>query len=399
MSILLSNETRSPLPGGAVGERSFGANPGSSESVDPVSSIPVDPFAADPFPADPFGKFEEFREEAFFPVRREPVCLEKNGQPVPGYRAIVGPEENGKAQVFSVVSAGYRLLWNEQVVEIGRRLFAKVFGAAAARDMVLLAWGMPASRASFHADFSARCLGFVVGGDGLWGRFLRVKNSYNKSCQVRFCIGALRYSCGNGLPIEVGFSKMVGDTTEDPHRRTMEEWIRDIEEHEFTAGEIRRFSDERIRAQLARIESVPVAGDEFLAGLVQILGITPPAFPDPARPGERFDAENTPTPRQWRYWGDLGHHLERLARKYRASQGDNAFALLNAATDYASDRNAPGMHVERLTTLPFRPGHFFQKLSKPGARFEVFADDRAAAERLRTAAGGRGHFSYRLERS
>lgn len=394
MSTPFSNETRLPLPGRAAGVHPPGLVSGTPDPAGGAASAP-----ADPFPADPFGDFERFREAAFFPVRPEPMQLEKNGQPVPGYRAIVGPGENGKEKIFSVVSEGYELIRNEQVFEIGRRLFAKVFGGAAARDMLLLGWGMPESRASFHADFSARCLGFVVAGDGPWSRFLRVKNSYNKSCQVRFCVGVLRFSCGNGLPIEGGTSRMVGDTFEDRHRRTMDEWIRDLEEREFTAADLRQFEVERIRAQLARIESVPVPGEQFLAGLVRVLGIDPPAFPDPARRGERFASEGTLTPKRRRYWAALGRHLEGLAQKYRASQGDNAFALLNAATDYASDRNAPGMHVDRLTTLQFRPGRLFRELSEPGARFEVSEDDLAAARRLRNAVGRDDHFSYRLERS
>ena len=388
MSTPFSNESRRPLPGGATGEHSPALVPGSPDPAGGATAAP-----ADPFPADPFGDFERFREAAFFPVRPEPMRLEKNGRPVPGYRAIVGPGENGKDRVFSVVSEGYELLRNEQVVEIARRLFAKVFGGAAARDMLILDWGMPKSRASFHADFSARCLGFVVAGDGPWSRFLRVKNSYNKSCQVRFRVGVLRFSCGNGLPIEGSLSRMEGDTFEDRHRRTKDEWIHDLEEREFTASDIRQFDVERIRAQLARIESVPVPGEQFLAGLVRILGIEPPAFPDLARREERF-AEGTITPKRRRYWAALGHHLEGLVQKYRESQGDNAFALLNAATDYASDRNAPGMHVDRLSSLQARCGRVLQELSEPDARLEVFEEDLAAARRLRNAARRHDHFSY-----
>lgn len=389
MSTTFSNESRRLASGGTAGEHSPAVVPAPLDSAGGATAAP-----ADPFPADPFGDFERFREEAFFPVRPEPMQLATNGRPVPGYRAIVGPGENGKDRVFSVVSEGYELLRNEQVVEIGRRLFAKVFGGAAARDLLILDWGMPKSRASFHADFSARCLGFVVAGDGPWSRFLRVKNSYNKSCQVRFCVGVLRFSCGNGLPIEGGLSRMEGDTFEDRHHRTKEEWIHDLEEREFTAAEIRQFDVERIRAQLARIESVPVPGEQFLAGLVRVLGIDPPAFSDPTRQEARVDAERALTPKRWRYWAALGHHLEGLAQKYRESQGDNAFALLNAATDYASDRNAPGMHVDRLTTLQLRPGRLFSELSEPGARFEVSEDDLAAARRLRNAARRHDHFSY-----
>lgn len=394
MSILLSNETRSPLPGGAVGERSLRAIPGSSEPAGQASSAPRDPFLT-----PPIDRFRKLREAAFFPVRREPVCLAKNGQPVPGYRAIVGPEENGKERIFSVVSEGYRLLLNEQVVEIGRRLFAKLLGDATARDMVVFDWGMPESRASFHADFTAPHLYFEVSGDGHWGRFLRVKNSYNKSCQVRFSIGAHRFHCGNNLLVEASYP-IVGGRIQDAHSRTMEEWIRDLDEQVITQEDVRRFDAERIRTQLARIRSVPVPGDDFLAGLVGILGIAPPASFGPSSSEDRpRRATRRPSPGQWRYWGDLGGHLERLAQQYRASQGDNAFALLNAATDYASDGNAPGMHVERLSGLQARCGAWLQELDRPGTRFEVSADDRAAAERLQTAAGGRGHFSSRFERS
>lgn len=389
MSTPFSNASRRLASGGTAGEHSPAVVPA---PLDPAGRATAAP--ADPFPADPFGDFERFREAAFFPVRPEPMRLEKNGQEVPGYRAIVGPGENGKDRIFSVVSEDYQLLLNEQAVEIGRRLFSKVLGDAAAADMVLVDWGMPESRASFQADFTSRRLRFGVVGDGRWGRFLRVKNSYNKSCQVRFSIGVRRDHCGNNLLVESG-SRIVGGTFEDRHRRTMGEWIRDLEEHEVTEKEVRSFEVERIRAQLERIQSVPVPGDAFLAGLVRILGIAPPASFGPSQPEDRFElGRQRPAPGQWRYWGALCCHLEGLTQKYRASQGDNVFALLNAATDYASDRKAPGMHVERLSGLQARCGRVLQKLSEPDARFEVSEDDFAAARRLRNAARRHDHFSY-----
>lgn len=389
MSTPFSNESRRLPSGGAAGEHSPALVPGSLDSAGAATAAP-----ANPFPADPSGYFERFREAAFFPVRPEPMRLEKNGQPVPGYRAIVGPGENGKETIFSVVSEDYQLLLNEQAVEIGRRLFARVLGDTAAADLVLVDWGMPESRASFQADFTSRRLRFGVAGDGRWGRFLRVKNSYNKSCQVRFSIGVRRYYCGNNLLVEAGYS-IVGDTFEDRHRRTIGEWLSDLEEREVTEEEVRPFDEDRIRAQLERIQSVPVPGDAFLAGLVRILGIAPPDSFGPLPPEARFEpGRRRPAPGQWRYWGALCRHLEGLTQKYRATQGDNAFALLNAATDYASDRRAPGMHVERLSGLQARCGRALQELSEPDARFEVSEEDLAAAWRLRNAARRHDHFSH-----
>lgn len=365
-----------------------------------VAEARTRPFAPDPPPAEVRGALEQLRRDAYFGVREEPLHL-PDGRPVSTHRALVEDRPNG--QVLSVVSGGfrrlrpprslfgedaehlarlsggYRLVTNEEAGEAGRRVFALIFGEGAARELHPINLTMPSTRRFMHADFTADSLDFALWGDDAWKPFLRVTNSYNRTHQLRFTVGVHRLICANGMIGEDGV------TFSDPHRRPLDAWVDDIEKHGETRYGLRRFDPRPVRIRLEHLAEIPVPADHFLAGLVRTLELKPPeglARLDQVSREERGRlARQAPAP----YWGEVGRHLEGLAAKYRESHGDTAFALLGAASEYASRERAPGMHAGRVNALQRRCGALAKALGRPGAEFEVSEAQLAAARRIEIA--------------
>ncbi len=370
-------------------------------------------------PDPPFGgasaALDQLRRDAYFPVREDPLHL-PDGRPVSTHRALVEDRPNGS--ILSVVSGGFRrlrpprslfgdaehlarlaggyhLVTNEEAGEAGRRVFALVFGENAARELRPINLTMPSTRRFMHADFSADSLDFALWGNDAWTPFLRVTNSYNRTHQLRFTVGVHRLICANGMIGEDGV------TFSDPHRHPLAAWMDDIEKHGETRYGLRRFDPRPVRERLERLAEVPVPADHFLAGLVRTLELKPPealARLDQAPREERKRlARRAPAP----YWGSVGRHLEGLAAKYRESHGDTAFALLGAASEYASRERAPGMHAGRVNALQRRCGGFAKALGRPRSRFEVNETQLAAARRIEIAieygAATNGHLRFREE--
>lgn len=326
-------------------------------------------------------RFEEFRRRAFFPVWEAGLCLDDGDfEFVNGYRAIVREDERGKSQILSVVSNRYYLITNEQVCDLARRLFARVFGWSAADAMVPLTWKMPEGRASLHVDFTAHGLRFFEE-DGGWYPFLRASNSYNKTCQVRFTVGVVRVVCANGMIL-----RQV-EVLQDLHTQSMEDWIRTIEEYRFSSEELEQFDTKHIRRGMERLRSIPVPECDFLAGIARALGLRPPPLLDEpqSRSGSTGDGAETHS-RQRQHWADVAHCLNGLALAYRREYGDTAFSLLNAATEYASRTDLPGMHAGRIATLQFRCGRMLDEFDRPNARLRLSEADLTAASRLTAAA-------------
>ena len=90
-------------------------------------------------------------------------------------------------------------------------------------------------------------------------------------------------------------------------------------------------------------------------------------------------------------WVRLGPWLRGLGDKYRNELGATAYALVNAATDYAGDSNAPLVSPGRVDALQVRCGRWMDwtlerygaaLASQPTVEVEVTKESLNAADRL-----------------
>ena len=338
------------------------------------------------------------RLDAFFPVRIE-SAQRPDRTPAPGQRAIV--EEQGN-RVIAIVpdevprqkrrapslfepgaspsrpEGAYRLITNEGACDAARRIFAAVFGESAARAMRPINLTMPAARTFMHADFSAESLRFQTGGGDLWTPFLRVTNSYNLAHRLRFTVGLYRPRPG------AGWIRGDGVTFAEPQRRLLEEWVVALErDPALLLGP--GFAGGGARQSLEYLAEVPAPRPRFLAGLARALDLSPPPGLDRLAEAPPRERERLVRLAPVRHWRRVGRHLLRLADRYLAADGENAYALLGAAAEYASRLKAPGMTVGRFHALQRRCGGIAAALGRPRAVFEPAESELAAARRIEIA--------------
>ena len=301
--------------------------------------------------------------QPFFPVSKMRVHATDSGHTFGRHWAVVSDD---RKEVFSIVTGDYRLVSNLQAYELGRRAFALVFGVKAAAELQLFNVTMPATRSLVHMDLTAEGLGFAPIGEDRWLPFLRVTNSYNRSRALGFAVGACRWICTNGLIFGEQSLKLKVPhmTNEDLERRLVEAFAH------------RRFDVAGCADKLAKLTRLAVPAEQFLAGMLEILDVKPPA-------------ELPQTPARRAEWLRLGPCLRALGEKYQGQFDANAYALVNAASEYASDAEAPLTSPARVDALQFRCGAWVDKVLErhgrspsPGAVVEVAQTSLDAAERL-----------------
>ena len=299
-------------------------------------------------------------DQPFFPVSKVRVRATDTGHTFRRHWAVVSDD---RREILSIVTEDYQLVSNLRAYELGRRAFAFVFGDDAAARLKLFNVTMPATRSWAHIDMTADGLDFAPLDEDHWFPFLRVTNSYNRSRALGFTVGICRDICTNGmifgeqsLKLNVTHAKDV-----DLERRLVEAFGR------------QRFDVAGCADKLARLTKLSVPEERFLAGMLEILEVKLPA--ELSRNAARRDG-----------WLRLGPCLRGLSKKYREELGATAYALVNAATEYASDSNAPLMSPARVDALQFRCGRWVDRtLERDGAVLASRSVVDVSAESLRAA--------------
>ena len=277
-------------------------------------------------------------DQPFFPVSKVRVRTSDTGHKFRRHWAVVSDDTR---EIFSIVPEGYLLVTNMRAYELGRMAFTLVFGADAATRLQLFKVTMPMTRSWVHIDLTAEGLEFVPWEKDTWLPFLRVTNSYNRSHALGFTVGVCRWICTNGMIFgERSFKlKVAHATDENLERRLVEEF-----------GQ-RQFDLTEYGEKLRKLTRLSVPRERFLAGILEILDVKPPAkLP---RQSARRDG-----------WLHLGRHLSGLGARYLEALGPNAYALVNAASEYAGDLHAPLMTTARVNALQSRCGSWVDKVLK-----------------------------------
>lgn len=276
---------------------------------------------------------------AFFPVElRELHCdmsEERGGfRKVPDHRAVVDMKTG---RVFTVVTKNYRLVTNEEAFKAGQKAWASVFdelGVDVSRDMDVFNVVMPKSRSFCHIDLIHREYRSAVWEQEFWLPFVRVTNSYNKKYALHFDLGFVRELCNNGM-----IFRKATIQYKEPH---LHHRIHDTVKFVDRPGWFREMEQDFLRGMddLRRLQ-VPQHYDQAL--MAKALGLQ---FDDLALAGRKRSAaeeRRLKTARKNRQWfkslaGDLcRNYREEFARRDpKLGQHLNAYAIFNAATDFAS---------------------------------------------------------------
>lgn len=300
----------------------------------------------------------ELLEQVLFKVSMVDLLTAEDTMLLRNHRAIVS--ESG--QVFSVVSRGYQLVSHREAYEHGIGVFATTFGSKASAELKIFNVRTPSSGAWVEIDLTADSLAFSPLQGDRWLPFLRVMNSYDRSRSLGFQLGLCRWICKNGMILgrwSATFrTRHRLPTVELPARLRMA-----IDDQNATMDLT------ALKGQLEQLAKVSVPRDAFLPGCLEILQIRPPT-----------DLCNHPHAADWRA---LGVHLNQLATQYTSELGSNAYALVNAASEYASRTSGPLVRAGRIHALQSRCGEWANEVAGSKKGHVDFAKRSASdAERL-----------------
>lgn len=257
------------------------------------------------------------RQKVLFPVAMQPVYLERKREnlfqndyrPVPGFKAIVA-EDDG--HVFSVVAKDYRLVTNEEALELGEVCFGEVFKVIRPEDLSVFNIIMPKTRSFCHVDFTHPETNFELFDKDQWFPYLRVTNSYNRMFALNFDLGFCRGICRNGVIFgrkNIEFKFYHSKTSKDP-----------VVKFKLRAGEFSVLEKQFIES-LRNLKRFHVPPKLMWPLACKVFG---------------FNAPDSPTPRQKEIMEEKRVAISDLSDRYFPELGENGYAALNVLTDYAS---------------------------------------------------------------
>lgn len=306
-------------------------------------------------------------ENALFPVEERPIFLhlkkpkdeslfddELSGgrfDKIKKYKAIVNKAND---YVFSVVSNDYKLITNDEALELGKQCFKKIFSITDFKDMELYNTIMPKTRSFCHLDFIHRQGEFMPWEGEQWFPFLRITNSYNRTRLLRFDIGFCRWICKNGM---IFGSKQI--TLKYTHTTGK---IPTIDKMDTSLHELKKFEKEFIE-KLHNLKRYHVPTNYMIPLLCRVLNIN-------------FKKEDLEHPKRRKNLFDFKVHARKLTTGYFDEMGQNGYAALNVISDFAS---RPKLYISpesKMDKLQKRTGdwigEFIQEIKNDKFNFENY---------------------------
>ena len=278
-----------------------------------------------------------------FPVEERPVFVAiqtKAGQKylrVPNRKAIVN-EINGR--ILGVVSKEYRVVTNSEALDLAYECCRMVFPEHKAGEWRVSTVDAPYSAGHCFIDMThnSASLDFrdvdPESRPDAYGPFIRVTNSYNGMRALRFDIGFYRKICENGLilpesAIRFKFNHLQREIGKAIKLDIMQEKLM----------KMRKSFGENMKA----LREYPIDRSEFEPLMRSVLLIRKP---------------NHAKPKNWeveKNWNALQLHIKKMCDAYATELGENAYAVFNAITDFAS--HPPD------NRCVYRERHSFQRLA------------------------------------
>jgi len=254
-------------------------------------------------------------DSVMFPVALRSLTFtspDGNARRVKSHMAVVNCRTE---QPVGVVGESYRLVPNAEAVEYGRQCARLLFGDVKPEALEVFNVYAPLSGWGCHVDLMHKGWEVNIRKREVYLPFVRVTNSYNATRALRFDVGYCRKVCSNGVifeeeTIRFTFSHSREALRRGPHFEVGKDLLDDLR---------RRFA-----ATADRLYGFQVPPGAELPLLFKALQLPLPP------------ASQQITTRHVELFEDLAKVARDRLGRYTASMGANAYAVFNAATDFAS---------------------------------------------------------------
>lgn len=258
-------------------------------------------------------------DKAFFDVGLKDlqVFIGKEWQKVKGYRAVVNFDDE---EVISIVTNKYHLVTNLEAYNIADHVVKVLFPGASLNDFECYNLVMSQSKGSCRMDLiipSSKESPFGDESDP-WTPFVRISNSYNRKIKLHYEIGFCRWICLNG----VIFNQKGIDVSLNHSTKISKDKIID-----------------QIRQQAIELKSVRGMWNELkrkLNILREIEMTSSMALPMFCRAFNVKIDKKTIKERKKNELRAKAKLIKKLSEDYFKEMGNNAYAIFNVLTDYAT---------------------------------------------------------------
>lgn len=281
-------------------------------------------------------------EDVLFPVEEYPVFVsvrKESGErrlPVPDKKAIVNTKNN---RVLGVVSRGYRLVTNHQALDWAYQCCQTVFPETKPGEWKVKASDAPGTGGHCFIDIvhnsTALDFEFVAAENrpDAFGPFIRVTNSYNGLRALAFDIGFFRKVCKNGMILPESIIRFKFTHSQKDIGKKIS-----FEVSQERLSKVKTSFNEYFKA----LRDCQVSRPEFDPLLCGVLKIRKPKKMKP-QSAVAYD------------WEALSQGIAALCNRYAEELGENAYAVFNAMTEFAS--------YPPQNRCVYRERHSFQRLA------------------------------------
>lgn len=262
---------------------------------------------------------KEFKnlDQAFFPVEEQPVFTLEHRR-IPGYKSIVDQEAG---RVISVVSEQYNLIRNYDAYRMAEYVVEEAFDGKTLQDFKCRNILMPQSKGSCRIDLILPNNFSTLFGSSResWTPFVRISNSYNKTISLKFEIGFCRWICLNGVIIgQNGVSFSTTHTKRITEIDIVSTLKKRTRENMGNVGSLWHSFEKKMNV----LRNIQMNSSDAMALYCRVFDIQArkEGISEKQKEGLYLRAKQ----------------IDRLKTEYFNELGNNAYAMLNVLTDFAS---------------------------------------------------------------
>jgi len=259
-------------------------------------------------------------DDVMFEVAMRPIFVKVGSRETQarGSQAIV---EMPTGRVVSVVGRSYRLVSHAEALDLAHGCARAAFPETKSGEWQVASVDAPSTGGTCSIDLAHNSSALDFSGlaasdkPEVYGPFVRVTNSYNRTRALCFDIGYSRKVCKNGLILR---SSLISFKMSH-QRREIREAVKFEIAHDRLAKQKQAF-----QAFLGRLRACPVPSTAIAGFASDVLGFHSPPESMPV------------TDKRWVAWEALREIVRTAGQRYEQELGANAYAVLNVVTELAS---------------------------------------------------------------
>ncbi len=293
-------------------------------------------------------KLETSVQNLLFDVDQVPIeaVVGSNGSTrrisIPGKKALLNQRTGN---VLGVVSRDYRVVTNQEAVNLAREVCEKAFPGLSSVEWETKRAAAPRTLSYAFIDLmhKTHVLNYwdsEIKKDDPFTPFLRVTNSFNGARALRFDIGFMRKHCSNGVIFEEEVATIKASHSKEALAQL---------KIEITSRSLPQMWDEFSKF-LTSVRSIGMDTDQSILAVRSVLHL-----PDP-KPDDR--------PSRKEGLNALAVDFSTRLEGYRKELGPNAYAVFNTLTDIAARPPDSAYFQKDRDTIEKRSGRWLKELAR-----------------------------------